>query len=317
MEIVEIPLKEILEDFFFCFTSASDSYLLKRSIRESGIRSPLRVVRTEQGYRLFSGFKRYRVATELKLRSVPVTVCSEEIPLREVFRDVLLGHLSCRSLSLVEKARVLRILGELDVSWESLRTDFLPLLDLPEESKVVQEVKDLLAFPAAVQEYIEKYGLSLKQTRMFAKLSPKQQELFIRLGTGLQIRAVELSEIISLFYDIVGREAIPMEQVYDELGIDALLENSEFSRNEKILQIKRELYKRRYPRLSSWNESLERWKKEMTLSEKIRLSWDRSLEAPGIVLRTEIRSVEDVEEIAALLSKEENRRRFEEMLKVV
>jgi len=317
MKLIEISLEEVLRDSFFCFTSVSDIGFLKRSVLESGIRTPLHVLPARKGYRLLSGFKRFGAAVELGLERIPAAVHSEKAPLERLFREVLLEHLTCETLSIVEKARVLRILDRLCVPWESMKTDFLPILDLPKRSEIIEEVKDVLRFSSTVQDYIERYGLSLKQTKMFTGLSVHQEELFVSLGMNLQIRSVELSEIISIFRDIFGKEKIPVEQVYDDLGIDALLENTELSRNEKILRIKKELQKRRYPRLGSWNENLERLKREMKLPERVRLSWDRSLEVQGFVLRAEIRSAGDVEKIAVCLSSEENRRRFEEMLRVV
>lgn len=317
MKVVILPVEEILSDFFFCFSSASDISCLKRSILASGIRTPLHVISAQQSYRLLSGFKRFRAAVELGLKELPAVVLSEKKPLEEIFREVLLEHLTHRSLSIVEKARVIRILEELHISWEMQRKDFLDLLEVPERKEVVQEIKAILQFFPKLQEYIEMYDLSLKQTEPFQKLSSNEQELFVDLAMKLQIRSVELSDIVSMVCDISGRDGIPIEEVFEGSDIPSILESEEFSRNEKISRIKERLKRWRFPHLTSWNEKLKNLKREMGLPSKVQLLWDSSLEKQGIEIRLEIHSVRDVEEFVTHLSKKENQKKLEEVLKIV
>ena len=317
MEIVEIPLEEILQDFFFRFTSISDSSRLERSIRLSGIRTPLQVLRRPEGYQIVSGFSRLDVAVTLKLRRIPALISPDDAPVERTFREVLSEHLICHSLNLVEKARVFRILEALRVPWKSMEKNFLPLVELPERSELVEAVRAVLSFSPTAQAYVETYGLSLKQARLFQGLSVEEQERLAGLGMELQIRSVELSEMISMFRNISGREGVSIEHLFERLDVSSILGSEELSRKEKISRIKDVLSARACPRLTSWNERLERLKREMRLPGMIQLAWDRSLEIPGVELRAQIRSVEDVDEIVALLSNSENHSRFVDILEMV
>ncbi|MBN2028870.1 ParB N-terminal domain-containing protein [bacterium] len=317
MKVIEILLKEILEDFFFCFTSPSEHTNLKRSIQESGILTPIQVIPMEGKYRLISGFRRFHVARELDLSHVPVMVKPESLSIEKAFRFVLLEKVICRMFNLIEKARVLHILEGLQVPFELMEKDFLPILEIPAQFKTIDEIKCILKYSISVQHYVEMYNLSLKQTRMFNPLTIHQQELLVDMAMKLQVRSVELSEIISMLIDISGRENLTVEVVLNQLEIGRIMDNRDDSKHEKLFKIKERLMDRRYPKLASWNRSLVHLSKAILLPEQVKLKWDRSLEKPGVELRVKIRTADDLKCIDKILSNKENLDRFEEMFKIV
>ena len=71
MKIIQIPVKEILPDFFFSFTSDRDLKSLKQSIQTSGIRTPVHVRLKTNRYQLISGFSRYAIAKDLHIGQIP------------------------------------------------------------------------------------------------------------------------------------------------------------------------------------------------------------------------------------------------------
>ncbi len=317
MKVIELDVKEIMEDFFFCFTSKTDDGNLMRSIIESGICTPLHVIPMKEKYRLLSGFKRFQVALELGLSRIPVTIPSAQMTIEQSFRNVLLEHLTCRTFNLIEKAKVLRILASLQVPNESLSKAFLTILEVPDQLNMVNEIISLLKLSQLAQNYIEMYDLSLKQTKVFSKLTLHQQDILVGLALNLQIRSVEFSEVISMFFDISMRESISLEEVYDRLNIAPILENQDYSRHQKLAQIKERLMDMRYPQLASWNRCLEDLRKKMNLPQKIKLKWDRSLEIPGFELQMAIETTEDIHKINKILWEKENLDRFDEILKIV
>ena len=317
MKLIELPIKEIHKDFFFCFRSEFESSALERSIRMSGIRTPLHVQSIENGYRLISGFRRYRIAVSLKLGAIPVTVVPDDVTADQAFHEALQEHLSIHDLNLVEKAKILRILDELKVTHERLVTDFLPLLELPSKKEIVKRVRSVLKRHPAVQDYIEKYDLSLKQAMLFNHLSDEEQHLFAGLASHLEIRSVELSAIIKSFRDIAGRDAVSIVHIYDELEIDGIVKDSQIMRSQQIQRIKESLHQNRYPRLTSWNRRLQALEREIDLPEHVRLSWDQSLERPGIRLQIHIQSAREMDDAIGRLSKPKARERIAGMLDLV
>ena len=82
MNIIEIPIKEILQDFFFCFTSNRDISKLEHSIRVSGIRTPVHVRLMNTHYQLISGFSRVRAASGLDVKKIPAILIDNNQPLQ-------------------------------------------------------------------------------------------------------------------------------------------------------------------------------------------------------------------------------------------
>ncbi len=317
MKIIQLPVKEILEDFFFSFASVRDITPLKKSIETSGIRTPLHI-RTKNGkYQLVSGFSRYRAARELQIKEIPAVSIDKNISLKETLRDILLEHLVSASLNLIEKGRVLSILESVKISRESMVRIFLPLLEIPNDPDLLKKIKNLLAWPSKMQRYIETFGLSLKQTDAFRAFSDKEQILLAELGSQLQVRSVELSEIAKMLHEISKKDETNVFSIYRNLDIKKMINNENWTRSQKISRIRELLHEKRYPSLHTWNSDLQNLKKSLKFPEKIYLQWDCSLERPGIDLRCRIQSIEDIRTIIEVLSKKENQENITRMLKIV
>jgi len=317
MKVIKLVTKDILKDFFFCFTSDSELSTLQRSILESGIRTPVHVRALENGFQLLSGFKRFKCALALGLDVLPAAVVPQRITLDRAFLHVLYEHMTCTRMNLGEKARVLTILDGLGVSLKLLKRDFLPLLNLPYHHDSVQRVKDILRFHPDVINYIEQYDLSLKQAGMFQELSTDQQGMFIHMAVDLKMRSVELAEIVRACQDISYREGISLEDIFLALDIQRIVESKEITRNEKIHQIRINVNKQHSPYICSLNEKLEMIAGEMDFPGEVGLTWDRSMERPGIQMKVGFESFQNVRQFARHLSNRENLARIKEMFRVL
>jgi len=316
MRVQDIPTKEISDDFFFCFRSGRDSTLLMDSIRSGGICTPLRLVRRGEAYRMLSGFRRLAAAREIGLRTVPGIVHAEEQNTTALFRDVLLENRSQGSFTLVEKARVLRILDGLGIDPERVRSDFLPILGVADQGHVLRDLRRVLDFSPAAQAYIEAYDVSLKQSDMFDGLTTKDQEAVLTALDALHVRSVELGTIVEMLRDISGREMLSMEEILRSDSVRSVLEGG-LSRNETLSRLKTVLFARQYPRLYGWNEDLKTLGKRLRFPEWVRFGWDRSLERPGMEMRVRLRSLRDVDEAVERLMDAKNRESLEAMFRVV
>lgn len=317
MKILEIPTEEIRRDFFFRFSTRREAVDLKRSIKASGIRTPLDVLDEEEGFRLLAGFKRFETALEIGMRLLPVRLHDRGSDAADLLRQALLEHRTERAFNLVEKARIVAILDHLKVPAEAVAADFLSLLELHGRREILDEIKCILTYTESVHEYIEKHDLSLKQSSMFRRLNPDEQDACIRMANRLRMRSVELSGVMGWILDISDRDGIPALEILNSRELTELTEDEVMTRNEKLLRLKRMMVKRRYPRLHAYNEKLEKWSEDLKLPAHSRISWDRSLERPGIALEARISSPADYDAIRNFLSDLDTRECFESMFTVV
>src|SRR4030066_970283 len=92
---------------------------LADSIREKGILEPLIVRRTDQGYELIVGERRWRAAQKAGLKEVPVMV--KEADRREVLEISLIENLQREDLNPIEAAESFKhLLEEFNITQEAL-----------------------------------------------------------------------------------------------------------------------------------------------------------------------------------------------------
>src|SRR4030042_939646 len=92
---------------------------LAESIKEKGILEPLIVRRTDQGYELIIGERRWRAAQKAGLKEVPVMV--KEVEGREVLEISLIENLQREDLNPIEAAEAFKhLIEEFNISQEDL-----------------------------------------------------------------------------------------------------------------------------------------------------------------------------------------------------
>ena len=317
MDIQYISREEILQDFFFCFSSERQKEALEKSIRMSGIRTPLHLIQLDNGFRILAGFQRFRIADKIRLEKLPAVIISNHHAIANAFHDAVLEHLSFHLLNLVEKARILAILKKLNISHDSLYRVFLPLLQIPRQDHVLDSISGILKLDSRVHDYIEHFDLSLKQTEPFKRLSKKEQGLFVDMGLKFQIRIVELTGIMDLIWEIARRDNQTCIDIYKRMNISDILNNPESTRSEKISKLKIALNQKRYPRLSLWNQNILQHHEKLVFPSFIKIIWDHSLESPGVRLQAEIHSVEELNQLASCLSQKGNVASFTKIFEIV
>src|SRR4030066_1286739 len=94
---------------------------LAESIKEKGILEPLLVRRTDQGYELIVGERRWRAAQKAGLREVPVLV--KEVEGRDAFEISLIENLQREDLNPIEAAEAFKhLIEKFDISQGELST---------------------------------------------------------------------------------------------------------------------------------------------------------------------------------------------------
>jgi hypothetical protein len=314
-----IPEKEILPDFFFRFSRQKETDGLDRSVRSSGILNPLWVLRhpSQEGFRILSGFSRFRAAVKAGLEEVPCRILEESIPAELYFEEALLEHRSMRTLHLAEKARILDILFRLEIPEGRILSRFAPILDLPAGRETLGETHGILELHPKLLSYLELYPVSLRQVQAFARFDAETQAVLADLGSSMQMRIVELAEMASLVFEISRRDGRSFEAVLDSADAAGILAQGNLNRNEKIMKIKEILKRMRFPRLVSWNEKIRTLRDETGMPGFLRMHWDPSLESAGFNLDAHIRTHGDLDALIRFLSDSDKREKLSAVLDIV
>jgi ParB family chromosome partitioning protein len=160
---------------------------LAQSIREHGVFQPIIVKKTNDGYLIVSGERRYRASKQVGLAAIPAIVRQyEEIKIAEI---ALAENLQREDLSPIEEAEAYRVM------MKNLNLTQAKLAERIGKSRShVTNILGLLNLPEQVQAYILNNKINMGHARALSKL--KDQALIISIANkiinkGLSVRQVE------------------------------------------------------------------------------------------------------------------------------
>ncbi|MFO7739731.1 MAG: ParB/RepB/Spo0J family partition protein [Desulfatiglandaceae bacterium] len=170
------------EDF-----SESDLEQMVKSVRENGIITPLLVSRTETGYQLIAGERRWRAAQKAGLDRVPVVV--REVAAYEALELALIENIHRKDLNPIEEALAYkRLLGETEATQKSLAEK------LGKDRSSIANFLRLLKLPVSIQKDVIDDRLSMGHARVLAGIEDPEAQRILRdtfIKKGLSVRQAE------------------------------------------------------------------------------------------------------------------------------
>lgn len=143
------------------------------SVREKGIITPLLVSKTEEGYQLIAGERRWRAAQKAGLRRVPVVV--REITPTEQLELALIENIHRKDLNPIEEAMAYgRLLEETGATQESLAKN------LGRDRSSIANLLRLLKLPRSIQQDVIDGRLSMGHARVLAGLNTEKEQRALR-----------------------------------------------------------------------------------------------------------------------------------------
>jgi len=195
-------LEERKEHFFYCPLEAiepnpyqprqefgaAEMEEMVNSVTEKGILTPLLVSKTESGYRLIAGERRWRAAQRAGLKHVPVIV-REATPL-ESLELALIENIHRKDLNPIEEALAYRkLLEEAGATQESLAKT------LGRDRTSVTNLLRLLKLPFSIQKDLIDGRLSMGHARVLVGLQNPEDQKALRdliIRKALSVRQTEL-----------------------------------------------------------------------------------------------------------------------------
>jgi ParB family chromosome partitioning protein len=160
---------------------------LVRSVKEKGIVTPILVSRSEKGYQLIAGERRWKAAQKAGLDRVPVVV-RETTPI-ESLELALIENIHRRDLNPIEEATAYqRWLEDTKTTQEDLAQR------LGKERSTITNLMRLLKLPKVIQKDLIEGKLSMGHGRVLAGLkNPSEQRRFrdLTLKKALSVRQLE------------------------------------------------------------------------------------------------------------------------------
>jgi len=160
---------------------------LAESIKEKGILEPLIVRRTDRGYELIVGERRWRAAQKAGLKEVPVVV--KEVEGRDVLEISLIENLQREDLNPIEAAEAFKhLIEEFNISQEDLSKR------IGKNRTTITNTLRLLKLPIEVRNQLLQNRITSGHARAILSLESKekQKELCaLIIKKGLSVREAE------------------------------------------------------------------------------------------------------------------------------
>jgi len=160
---------------------------LASSVKEQGILTPLLVSKTDKGYRLIAGERRWRAAQKAGLARVPVVV-RETTPAQSL-ELALIENIHRKDLNPIEEATAYsRLLETAGVTQESLAAR------LGKDRATIANMVRLLKLPASIQKDLMEDRLSMGHARVLAGLKDSTEQKAMRdeiIRKDLSVRQTE------------------------------------------------------------------------------------------------------------------------------
>jgi ParB family chromosome partitioning protein len=160
---------------------------LANSVREQGILTPLLVSKTEKGYRLIAGERRWRAAQKAGLNRVPVVV-RETTPAQSL-ELALIENIHRKDLNPIEEAMAYsRLLENEGATQESVAAR------IGKDRATIANTVRLLKLPTSIQKDVMENRLSMGHARVLAGLKDSQEQKEVRdeiIRKDLSVRQTE------------------------------------------------------------------------------------------------------------------------------
>ena len=157
------------------------------SVREKGIITPLLVAKTETGYQLIAGERRWRAAQKAGLRRVPVVV--RQATPSESLELALIENIHRKDLNPIEEAVAYgKLLEDTGITQDALAKR------LSKDRSSITNLLRLLKLPIQIQQDVIDSRLSMGHARLLAGLKNSEEQWSLRntiINRGLSVRQSE------------------------------------------------------------------------------------------------------------------------------
>ena len=157
------------------------------SVREKGIITPLLVSKTEKGYQLIAGERRWRAAQRAGLDEVPVVI--KDVTPSESLELAIIENIHRKDLNPIEEANAYkRLLDETGATQEAIAKR------LGKDRSSIANLLRLLNLPESIQKDVINGRLSMGHARVLAGIKGREEQVALRniiIRNDLSVRALE------------------------------------------------------------------------------------------------------------------------------
>lgn len=269
MKLADVRLDSInTSDERFRISYYFDLSPFTHSIAKIGLIHPPVITYREGDALIVTGWKRILACQSLGLSSIPCLVFEGEDDL-ETFRLGLEDNLSFRPFTLLEKAHTLHRLVQWGVPLTTIVKEHLPLLKIPQTPNHLEVYLRIAALDPETKKVVHSKNIGYPIAQLLTEYGEEDRRLLVPflllLGQNKQ------KELLQNLLEISRRDQIPVHNILTSGDVQRTAANQNLSTVQKAEKIRDLIRRRRYPTLSSWEDSFKARKKDLDWPDDIKI----------------------------------------------
>ena len=292
MKREKLDIKEIfLKDERYRTSYHFSPEKLKLSLQETGLLHPPLVTLRDGRFILVSGWKRVLACSELSLSPIPILKTEEKDDLK-TFLMAFYENLGTREFSLLEKAEILARLKRFGEDERRIIRHFMPLLDIPATLASLDTYLAFSQFEPELKKAVHERNMSFPSVKPLIEFSSRQRKqlLPLLLPLGQNKRRELLEDIL----EVSRKNDTPVHKILLSPEIQAVRESETLTSLQKADSIRLLLRKKRYPALSSMQDSFESLLRKIDWPEEIAISPSPFFEEEDFTVRLTFKNEEQL-----------------------
>ena len=295
-----IPIHSIsIEDRTFIITTDRNNELLQNSIERVGLLYPpyLYYNKNAQYYQIVCGLRRIRACITAGWKEISANIIDPGSDEKELFLLSLYDNLSHRVLDPVEQARAaLKLLAY--YAEDTVIREYLPLMGLPPHEKAFAHLLGVAHLEPVIQDGMVQGKICEAVAAKLAYLKEEDRKALFGLFSRIHLSASKQEEIVSYCMDISLREEIGYNTILQEREIQKIIAEDKVPLSQKGDRIRAHLRKRRFPRLSQYEEKFLQQRKNLRLPAGVQLLPPPSFEGGRFRFEIEFNHTGDLQQKA-------------------
>ncbi len=316
LQIVEIFQIDDGDKTFRISTGDASSQLI-HSIDKLGLIHPPLLLPKSDRYCIVSGFARVHACIALKHKRIQARILEPQTSLKICVQQAVIDNSFQKTLNIVEKARVVRLLFDAYKEMEAL-IDVAPRMGITINAKMATKLLAVSQMPAILQQGLVSGAIALPLALQF--ISIKETDDIEKLSSFFIELNVSLSRQRKLFEWIVAitrRDQISIDHLLSEKPLQMLRQDSQLESRQKVSLIWQYLNKRRAPASSFFMDEYTNLIKQLKLKKNVRLLAPSNFEGQTYSLQIDFGNLDEMRGIDKELARIIKSPQLAEILKLI
>ncbi|NQT68731.1 MAG: ParB/RepB/Spo0J family partition protein, partial [Desulfobacteraceae bacterium] len=205
---------------------------LTASIKKIGLLNPPLLLENNSEYMIVCGFRRIEACRGLGWSQVEARILDPGTQKADCAGIAVTDNALQRPLNLIEQSRSLALISGF-IKDDIMLAQELSILRLPENQSVINKIEKICHLSRPIQRAILSDIISLAMALELGKLAPDVGAGFVELFENLKLSLNKQREIVTFVQEIALREDIAILEVINDDRLQAILNQTDFDKNQK------------------------------------------------------------------------------------